>query len=569
VGQCLAIVSPRTVLPLLLLVALAADPGLAAKKKPCKKLCRDTVATCVATTCLDLTGKPKRQCRKGCKRITIASCKLDQDTTRCLAPSGFGDAAQIAGRVVRQEAGQQGGVPVSGASVRAGVDGNADGVLADDEAVSTATGGDGSYQLQMAPVPGKTAVVQFRAQDAVPVIKTLRLVPGTSVLLNVNLRDIESLQCTGDRCVGVDEKLTLFGAPANARAAARIFDPAQESDAAPGGSLDKSGQLLRSATFAVVELTDDTTGQPITVLPSPAELCLVVPPDTRTALTDVAPGTGQIEMPLFFFDEAAGAWVQEGQAVLKDGNGAVIPEVELGNVRTGAFPGAVQACGAVNHFSWWNVAVLSGQPACLSLDLRDASGAPALGATAFFAGVSYFGLSDVLAADANANVCGAVPRSEPAGEDLDGNGVTGEQALTRVRVQFGNKSFDGGEVVNDVLPGTCPCAARTITLSSANELSGRLCTLSGRVLDPSGFPAAGAEVLAIDPLISNEAFIALCGQGQCSFVTFAGDDGSYSLTSPMVDQLQVIAVSLDPERPFSVERTFPACPTGPVDLVLE
>jgi hypothetical protein len=86
-------------------------------------------------------------------------------------------------------------------------------------------------------------------------------------------------------------------APANVSASARAFDPAQESDAALGGSLDTSGQLLRSATFAVVELTDTTTGQPITTLQSPAELASRLTA-TLGLLTDVAL-TGQIEMPLF------------------------------------------------------------------------------------------------------------------------------------------------------------------------------------------------------------------------------------------------------------------------------
>jgi hypothetical protein len=573
VGQCLAVVPSRTAVirgVLLLLAVLAADPGLAAKnKKKCKKLCRATVSACVTTACVDLPRKEQRQCRRGCKRSTIAACKLDTDTTRCLAPSGTSDAAQIAGRVVRQEPGQQVGVPVPGAQVRAGVDRNADGTLAGDEAVSTTTAADGAYQLQMSAVPGKTAVVQFRAPEAVPVIRTLRLTPGANVLLNVKLQDMAALQCTGNRCVGVDDKLNLFGAPANARAAASIFDPAQQPDAAPGGSLDRDGQLLRSATFAVVELTDDTTGQPITTLPSPAELCLAVPADTRAVLIDVAPGTGQIEMPLFFFDEVGGAWVPEGQAVLKDASNAAIPEDALASVRDGTFPGAVNACGTVNHLTWWNVALPSGQAACLSLDLRDANGGPAIGATAFFAGVTYFGLSDVLAADANGNVCGVVPRSEAAGEDLDGNGIAGEQARTRIRAQLGNKTFDGGEVVDDVQAGTCPCAARTITLSSANELTGRVCTLTGRVLDRTGAPAAGAEVIAIDSSITQEDFTSLCGLGQCTFVAFAGADGSFSLTSPVINQLEVAAFSVDPQNPGADQLTLPGCPAGPVDLVLE
>ena len=546
---------------------LVAAPGFAAKKKKCKKLCRADVSACVATTCADLPRKQQRLCRKGCKRTTIAACKLDTDATRCIATSN-GTAATITGRVVRQEQGQTVGVPVVGAEVRAGVDVNVDGVLGADEAVSTATAVDGAYHLEMAPVAGRTAVIQFRAPDAVPMIRTLRLAPGASVLLNVNLRDMAALQCTGDRCVGVDDKLRLFGAPANASAAARAFDPIQESDAAPGGSLDSSGALLLSTAFAVVELKDGTTGEPITTIPSPAELCIAVPADTRPTLQDVAPGTGQIEMPLYFFNEVGGAWVSEGQAVLKDGEDAVIPETALADVRAGISPPAVQACGTVNHFSWWNVALPS-QTACLSLDLRDASGAPAVGATAFFAGVTYPGLSDFLTADANGNVCAAVPRSEAAGEDLDGNGIAGEPARTRIRAQFGNKSFDGGEVVDDVQPGTCPCPAQTITLSSANELGGRLCTLTGRVLDTSGTPVPNAQVVAIDPTVTTETLIALCGQGQCTFSAITGGDGSFSLVSPVVDQLQVFAFSSDPQLPGVEELSLPGCPGGPIDLVLE
>jgi hypothetical protein len=192
-----------------------------------------------------------------------------------------------------------------------------------------------------------------------------------------------------------------------------------------------------------------------------------------------------------------------------------------------------------------------------------------VGATAFFAGVTYFGLSDVLAADASGNVCGVVPRSEAAGEDLDGNGIPGEQARTRIRAQFGGRTFDGGEVVDDVAAGTCPCPAQTITLSPANELSGRVCTITGRVLDTSGAPFTDAQVFAFDPTLTQETLIALCGQGQCTFVAIAGVDGSFSLTAPALDQLQVFAFSADPQRPGTKELSFPSCPPGPIDIVLE
>lgn len=473
----------------------------------------------------------------------------------------------VRGRVVRQEPGQQLSVPVPGAEVRAGVDANDDGTLTGDEVVSTVTADDGGYQLVMTPMPTRTAVVQFRAPQTVPVIRTLRLARGANVQLNVNLKDLPKLQCTGDRCVGVNDDLSLFGRPATAAASAQVFDPTREADAAPGGSRDRDGKVLRPAVFAVVELTDDATGERITTLPAPAELCLAVPADTRATVTDVTPGTGQIEMSLFSFDEARGVWGAEGQAVLKDGDDVAIPESAIADVRAGVVP-VVRACGSVSHFSWWSVGRLSTELACLSLDLHDENGAPAVGATVSLAGVNYSGVSDLLTADATGNVCTTVPRSETAAEDLDGNGITGEAVNTRIRAQYGDKSFDGGEVEDDLQAGTCPCPARTITLDAATHIDSRLCTLSGRV-HADGAPAVGAQVVAFDPNVTQETLVALCQEGQCSFTALTGPDGTFSLTAPMIERLDVFAVSTDPLHPASVELSLPTCPNEAIDLVLE
>jgi hypothetical protein len=35
------------------------------------------------------------------------------------------------------------------------------------------------------------------------------------------------------------------------------------------------------------------------------------------------------------------------------------------------------------------------------------------------------------------------------------------------------------------------------------------------------------------------------------------------------DQLQVFAFSADPQRPGTKELSFPGCPSGPIDIVLE
>ena len=52
-------------------------------------------------------------------------------------------------------------------------------------------------------------------------------------------------------------------------------------------------------------------------------------------------------------------------------------------------------------------------------------------------------------------------------------------------------------------------------------------------------------------------------------LSFTAPDGSFSLVSPAIDQLQVFAFSSDPQLPVSKELSFPGCPTGPIDIVLE
>src|SRR4029453_16418992 len=73
------------ILPVLMLGGI---PAAAAKKKNSRRLCKDTIAACVAdNACADLPRRrDKRRCKRTCKTDTLQACRVDTDASRCAPP---------------------------------------------------------------------------------------------------------------------------------------------------------------------------------------------------------------------------------------------------------------------------------------------------------------------------------------------------------------------------------------------------------------------------------------------------------------------------------------------------
>jgi len=468
--------------------------------------------------------------------------------------------------------------PLADAEVRGTVDRNADGETQQDEEVASTSGEDGGFNLRVLAASGETVVVGFRADGFAPAFRTLRAEDDADLLLNVTLRSTEILTCNGPRCSLQGDKLSIEGLSEDLSGAARVFNPVTETDAFPGGFSDSVGNLLVSGVFAAVDL-EDGDGRPVNELAADATLRMHIPRDTWSVVRDIQPGNGQIDVPLYAFDEVLGTWVREGEAVLEDGSGALLPESVLQQIQSGTLSGVVVARGTVRHFSYWNVDWPVDSHACVTGTVTDVGGNPARGATVLVRGVTYSGAGDPVAVDSNGRFCVEVMRSEGAGEDVDQDGISGETQRIRVRVSFEGKLYDFGELDTPQAQGTCGdggCAdIGTLQVTPERELRAGLCTVTGTVRGIDGGPIPGAIVLVADETVPEEVTSSLCEQtdlGYCDLLGWTDDEGMFRLTTVVLDSLYYAAFTsideADSSLFLSTQGTVQGCPSTPLNVTL-
>ena len=131
---------------------------------------------------------------------------------------------------------------------------------------------------------------------------------------------------------------------------------------------------------------------------------------------------------MYYFDEQTGEWVRDGSGFLEDGGGTAIDTATLATITSSppTFTGTLYARSEATHFSYWNVDYPVETHACVSGTITDASGDPVAGARINLSGLSYTGTSSTVITDADGHFCVDVMRNENTGEDLDGDGTTGE-----------------------------------------------------------------------------------------------------------------------------------------------
>lgn len=468
--------------------------------------------------------------------------------------------------------------PLPGAKVGGTVDRNGDGAIQEPEAVRTVAGDNGGFELRVSAARGETVVVAFEAEGFAPLFRTIGAEDIAELVLNVTLKPTEPLACNGPRCAIKGEALSIEGLPDNLSGAARVFNPVTETDAFPGDFSDSAGNLLVSGVFAAVNLTD-ASGNPVKDLAAEVTLRMRIPRDTWGVIRDIAPNNGQIDVPMYAFDEALGTWVREGDGVLEDGNGALLTEDALPQIRNGTLIGVVVARSRVGHFSYWNVDWPVDSHACVSGVVADAGGIPARGATVLVRGATYTGSSKPVTVGADGRFCVEVMRSEGAGEDVDQDGVLGETQKIRIRVTHQGKLYDLGEYAVPAVQGTCGvggCAdVGTLRLTTERELQPALCSLSGTVRAGDGNPVAGAMVVAVDETVPEDVQTNLCAQtelGYCDLVGMTDAGGFFRLNTVVIDSLYYASFSNiadgDSTLLLSTQGTVQGCPSAPLNIVL-
>lgn len=416
----------------------------------------------------------------------------------CLLSLAFGCARKTTGTVtvkgVVSELGSSDASPLDGATVRVSCDLDGDGIIQPEEFKEGTTADDGSFTVSAGTLDGKEISVRFSSSSTNSTVRVLSAKTGDqSAWFDVSLVRIEKLACAAGKCVSPDRGLKVDGLDEGFEVRGTTFNPVDSAGAMPGGFIDSEGKLLTSGVFATVEV-EDADGNPVSKLSKAATLRMRVPRETWAETVDIQPGNDRIDVPMYAFDEAKGSFVREGTGFYEDGTGALLAEAKLPELIAGTLPGVVFARAEVTHFSTWNVDWPATSQTCISGLLLKEDGSPAANAQLEVQGISYTGRSPDKVTDAAGRYCVPVMRSEAAGEDFGksgpGNGRPGEKQRVVTIVRVGPDAWDLGEIDTPEVAG-CACDSnKSDTLTAANRLLPRSCTITGTVYGIDGMLAA-------------------------------------------------------------------------------
>lgn len=497
-----------------------------------------------------------------------------------LDETGGGDRTTFKGSV--SLAGLQAGMPEPGAGVRftVSVDLDLNGTIESSERFQTLTDDKGKYSLTCAVPDGRKALVEVASEGYATqhqVVESVR--PGATVSESFVLRPLQELTLSNSSATSSDGRLQLVGVPAEvARVQARVFNPATEAEQFPGAFADDRGNLLVSSVFSAIEARD-ADGNPVTDLGLGSTLKMQVPRDTWNTLKDLAAGNGQIDVPLYYFDEEDGQWKRsESDGWLENAAGTKLAEGMLASIRDGSYAETVFVAGVITHLSYWNLDWPIETHTCVRGVVVDASGNPVAGATVTVRGATYTGSSSPQVTGPDGSFCAQVMRSEGPGEDVDNNGVSGETHQVAVTVSYSLSIYNFGPYTVPASQATCGtggCAdLGLLGLAAENKLTVGLCTLSGKVVYPDGSPVAGANVFAYDETVEVDVWLEFYLQGGVSFFSATDQDGNFAMTVPILSGATVfVSSSSNPGNHTSVfghaQAQVGRCPTQPIRMEIE
>ncbi len=171
------------------------------------------------------------------------------------------------------------------------------------------------------------------------------------------------------------------------------LDTVNDPDTMPGGfQAEGSGESPVDVltTYAASEITlQDELGNELLTDPTDhsreIRIRIAIPAEAYETLIDENPETPEVEIPLFYYDEAAGIWRlhrdAEGNPALghlEDAYGNALTRDDLARIVAGEEDAQVFGVGTVNHFTTWNLDK-SWTSVSYHARLRDRSGNPADG----------------------------------------------------------------------------------------------------------------------------------------------------------------------------------------------
>lgn len=462
---------------------------------------------------------------------------------------------------------------VEGASVTLSVDRGRDGTV--DATTSATSDAAGAFSASVVIEPGDLVVTAVEYPEHASFFHTVHAEPAGATHLRATLHPLVRATCETGSCRPLDDSFRVRDLPQDVAEVTGVRLVGSRGLAAlPGGTMDLAGNLLVPAAVAAVELKDGA-GQPVTSLATPATLCLELPRESWTQVSDATSGDGKLTVPLYAFDEVKGAWVAEGSAELQDTNGAALAEAVLPAIRGRTHAERVLACGRVSHFSFWSVMFRAAVQACVAGRLIQ-SGAPLSGAVlGLLAGSAGLKPEGVTTDDFGRFRLPVLP-SERATEDFDLDGRLGESQALRLTMMSSVALFVLTALTLDLAPtsggGACQ-ELGDLLVDDTRQLEPARCAVTGVVVDRVGTPLAGASISAWDP----GARVAQ-GDPRCDFTCVDGAvsdaNGQFSLDFVVRDGLAMKGQwsYSEPNVKGHVRSGvsfYGACPSQPVQLVLE
>jgi hypothetical protein len=484
--------------------------------------------------------------------------------------------------------GLSGSTPAGGVKVTLRSDLNGNSTIDPGEAVTTQTDTAGQFEQRYPVVEGRAVTVDFDLDGYSKTPKVFASIsPGADVPINTALRKLDEVPVNEGRGSSSDGKLQLEKLPATVESlSGRTFNPVTETAQFPGEFADSTGKMLISSVFSDIE-AKDKNGAPVTNLAEGAKLRMQVPADTWNTLRDLVPGNGHIDVPLYYYDKAAGQWMRSASdGWLEDEAGAALPESALPAIKDGSYPGALYAAGEIKHLSYWNIDWPVETHGCVAGRIVDSTGRPVAGAVVTAKGVTYTGSSAPVSTQESGRFCIDVMRSEGPDEDLNDNGARGEPSRISLTAYANGKYYQLGAHTVPISPATCALGGclelGDIALDASREVVVSLCAITGSVVysgiatggDPgliAGAPIANATVYAYD---ANTDLYADClANGQCAFFASTDENGRFSLKIPVLLAAELIAYQFNanPANPtdfrfFVGNQSTEGCPASPITI---